>query len=274
MDHYQTLGVAKNATPDEIKKAYRKLASQHHPDKGGDTAMFQKVEEAYRILSDPAKRQQYDNPNPFGNQAGNPFNGTGFNFSFGPEGFNFNDIFEMFGDRRGPNQEFQRRQQIFRTNINVTLEQAYFGGEQHIQLQTPTGSKMVKIEIPRGIDTGFQSKINNVIDGATLLVEFRVHRHLKFDRNGNDLISNQPISVLDLIVGTTFEFTTLGNKTLEVTVKPHTQPHMHLKITGAGMPIIGTEHKAGDQIILLKPFIPDIIDEQIINAIQRTKGLQ
>ena len=73
MDHYATLGVAKSATPDEIKKAYRKLASKHHPDKGGDTATFQKIEEAYRILSDTQQRQQYDNPMP---------QGFGQNFNF------------------------------------------------------------------------------------------------------------------------------------------------------------------------------------------------
>ena len=80
MDHYQTLGVAKNATPDDIKKSYRKLASTHHPDKGGDTATFQKIEEAYRILSDPTQRQQYDNPMPQGNPFGG-FQGGGFNFN-------------------------------------------------------------------------------------------------------------------------------------------------------------------------------------------------
>ena len=75
MDHYATLGVAKNATPDDIKKAYRKLASKHHPDKGGDTATFQKIEEAYRILSDPQQRQQYDNPMP--QNFGQSFNFNG-----------------------------------------------------------------------------------------------------------------------------------------------------------------------------------------------------
>ena len=64
MSHYDTLGIAKTATPEEIKRAYRKLASQHHPDKGGDTAKFQQVEEAYRVLSDPQQRAQYDNPQP------------------------------------------------------------------------------------------------------------------------------------------------------------------------------------------------------------------
>ena len=71
MDHYTTLGVSKTASPEEIKKAYRKLASQHHPDKGGDTVMFQKIEEAYRALSDPNLKEQYDNPSM--DQGGFPY---------------------------------------------------------------------------------------------------------------------------------------------------------------------------------------------------------
>ena len=69
MTHYETLGVSDTADANTIKRAYRKLASQHHPDKGGDTAKFQQVEEAYRTLSDPEKRAQYDNPNPFGQRG-------------------------------------------------------------------------------------------------------------------------------------------------------------------------------------------------------------
>ena len=71
MDYYETLGVNHTTQPDEIKKAYRKLASQHHPDKGGDTKKFQDIQKAYEVLSDPQKKHEYDNPNPFGGQ--NPF---------------------------------------------------------------------------------------------------------------------------------------------------------------------------------------------------------
>jgi DnaJ-class molecular chaperone len=262
MDYYKTLGVAKTATPDEIKKAYRKLASQHHPDKGGDTATFQKIEEAYRILSDPQKRQEHDNPMPQGFGPGG--------FSFRTEGFDINDIFgQMFRQHHQ-----QPRQQTFRTSINVSLEQAYFGGQHSMQLQTPTGNKMIQIDIPKGIHNGNQVKIDNVIDGASLIVEFRVSKHLKYDRIGNDLVSNYSVSVLDLIVGGSFEFTVLSGKTFEVTIKPKTQPYIQLKIAGQGMPIYGSESAYGDQIILIKPYIPDTIDQTIIDSIVQSKNKQ
>ena len=261
MDHYQTLGVAKNATPDDIKKSYRKLASKHHPDKGGDTATFQKIEEAYRILSDPQQRQQYDNPMPQG------FN-QGFNFNGGP------DIFQDFMSqmfRQQHQQQRQRQKPVFRTVVSVTLTQAYKGEEQVIRLQTPTHTHAATIQTPRGVHNGDQVKLDNIIQDASLIAEFRVMPDLKYDRNGNDLLSNQPISVLDLIAGTSFEFTTISGKTFEVTVKPKTQPFMQLKIAGQGMPIHGT-NQFGDQIILLKPYIPDIIDESIINSILQYKN--
>jgi DnaJ-class molecular chaperone len=263
MDHYQTLGVAKNATPDEIKKSYRKLASKHHPDKGGDTATFQKIEEAYRILSDPQQRQQYDNPMP----QGNPFGG-GFNFNGGPDIFQ-DFMSQMFRQHQHHNQ--QRQKPTFRTSVTVTLEQVYNGENHVIRLQTPTNTHAATIQIQKGIHSGDQVKFDNIIQDANLIVEFRVSPHLKYDRNGNDLLSNHPISVLDLITGTSFEFTTISGKTFEVTVKPKTQPFMQLKITGQGMPIQGT-NRYGDQIILLKPYIPDIIDESIIDSILQSKN--
>ena len=267
MDHYQTLGVAKNATPDEIKKSYRRLASKHHPDKGGDTATFQKIEEAYRILSDPQQRQQYDNPMP----QGNPFAG----FQQAPGGFNFNfngDINDLFGQmfqqhhQRHPNQPH-----AYRTSISISLEQSYSGGSQPLKLQTPNGLHAVNIEIPKGVTDGGQMRYDNLIPNASLIVEFRVAPHLKFDRKGVDLYCNQQVSVLDLIVGSSFEFKTISGKTLEVRIPPKTQPHMHLKIAGEGMPIHGS-NLHGDQIILIKPYIPDTIDEEIKQSILRSKS--
>ena len=265
MDHYNTLGVSKTATPDEIKKAYRKLASQHHPDKGGDKAKFQDIQAAYDTLSNPDKRQQYDNPMPQGfHHAGAGGMPPGFENIFSHM-FGGGNPFDPFGQRRQ-----QPQQQVFRTAINITLEQAYSGGEQILKLQTPTNVHAVTIQIPKGIQNGNQMRIDKVVDGASLIVDFRIEPHLKYDRQGNDLLCNHPISVLDLIIGTTFEFTTISGKTLEVTVKPRTQPYIQLKLAGQGMPIYNTSGY-GDQIILLKPFIPDIIDETVINSISQQK---
>jgi curved DNA-binding protein len=260
MDHYQTLGVAKNATPDEIKKAYRKLASQHHPDKGGDTVMFQKIEEAYRILSDPEQRQQYDMPQP---QGFSNFNGPG-GFNFNVNGMDMGDIFnQMFGGQRSRPQK-----PMFRTTVAISLQQSYSGSQQVLNLQTQQGISSVTVNIPKGVDNGNQIRYDNLIDGASLIVEFRVHPDLKFDRQGSDLYTNFKISVLDLIVGTKVEFTTLSGKTFEVNVPPNTQPFMQLKIAGQGMPIPNT-NRYGDQILLLKPFIPDKMDSRIIDSIKQ-----
>lgn len=268
MEHYKTLGVAKTATPDEIKKAYRKLASIHHPDKGGDTATFQKIQTAYDTLSNHEKRQQYDNPNPFQDFG----QGAPGGFSFHSTGGGFDDLFQQFFRQAHGQQQRQPQQQVYRTAITVTLEQVLTGGEQVLRLQTPTDTHTVKIDIPRGIPDGGQVRIDNIIDGASLIVEFRVMKHLKYERVGHDLVCSQPISVLDLIAGTTFEFTTLSGKTLEVTVKPQTQPYVQLKIAGQGMPVYANPNQFGDQIILLKPFMPDRIDEQIINSILQARN--
>jgi len=268
MDYYSTLGVNKNATPDEIKKAYRKMAAQHHPDKGGDTAKFQEVQKAYETLSDPQKKQQYDNPHTHGGPGG-------FHFNFGgpAQGFNWNfngDLNDLFGQMFGQGQHFNQRQQVFRTQISVSLEEAYNGGTQTLKLQTQHGGKVINIDIPKGVREGDQYRYENVLENGTLVVEFRVQPNLRFERRGNDLYCNQSISVLDLIAGNKFEFKTISGKTFEVEIKPLTQPYMQLKIAGQGMPIHGTD-QYGDQIILIKPFIPDKIDSSITESILRSR---
>lgn len=272
-DHYQTLGVAKNATPDEIKKAYRRMAAIHHPDKGGDTAMFQKIQEAYDTLSDPQKKQHYDNPNPFG--GGNPFGGpSGFHFDFGgPSGFSFQhggiDINDFFGGMFGGGRQYGRGPHTsYKTTVYVTLEQIYNGDEQTLNINGPNGPQTFKLTIPKGIDNGATLRYENIIPNAILIVEFRVQPHSKYERDGVNLFSVHEINILDLIVGTAIKFKTLSGKELDVDVPPRTQPGAKLRIAGEGMPY---QNSKGDQYILLKPFIPDIIDIRIIDAIKQFK---
>jgi len=268
MDYYKILGIDRNASPDEIKKAYRKMASMHHPDKGGDTAMFQQIEQAYRTLSDPEAKAQYDNPP--SNMNWHHQGPGGFSFGAGPD---INTIFEHIFGQRGGNPFAQQRnnRQVFRTQIVVSLEDAYNGATHMMKIQTPVEQKIVNIDIPKGVQTGSQIRYDNLIDNASLVLEYKISPHLKFERRDNDLYCNHKISVLDLIVGTKFNFISLSGKEFEVNVTPKTQPYMQLKIPGQGMPIQNTNH-FGDQIILLKPYIPDTIDDEITQSILRSKS--
>ncbi len=261
MDHYNTLGVPRDADHDTIKKAFRKLAMQHHPDKGGDPVEFQKISEAYETLSDVDKRFQYDNPQSQGFPGG---------FSFNAQGFDINDIFsQIFGQ-----QNFHRKphRQVFRTQVFVSLIDAYNGSNQVMQLNTVNGPKIVNFAVPKGIDSGEQVRYDNLIDDASLIVQFIVQKDLRFDRSGNDLYANVPVSVLDLITGTKIEFTTLTGKKLEVNIKPKTQPTDQIRIQGYGMPIKDSGFY-GDQILLLKPFVPANISQDIVDTIIRNQSI-
>ena len=144
-DYYEVLGVTKNASPDEIKKAFRRLAVKYHPDRGGDEVKFKEVNEAYEVLKEPSKRQRYDqfghagvgssaasDGNPFGGFGG--FNAENINFDFGDLGLG--DIFGSFfgGDMGGGRRGRANRGRDVETDIEITFEQAVFGTEVDLQL--------------------------------------------------------------------------------------------------------------------------------------------
>ncbi len=151
-DYYKVLGVARNATKDDIKKAYRSLAHKYHPDKsGGDEARFKELNEAYQILSDENKRSQYDQFGRVfeGNAAGGGFGGAGpggFRFDFGGEGpgafadFDFSDVFEdffggAFGGGGGRRRQSERKGKDIRIDLEISFEESVFGGKKEIQIE-------------------------------------------------------------------------------------------------------------------------------------------
>lgn len=266
MDHYKTLGVDKSCTQDDIKKAYRRLASIHHPDKGGNTATFQQIQAAYEILSNPQKRSAYDNPQ----QNSNPGFSQGFPGGFNFQTHGFDEFFGNFFRNHHDSEHSQKTKQVFKTILLVSLEQLHSGGSQVVQLQTHTGLKTINIDIPKGIPEGFQIRLNSIIEEGSLIVEFRSLKHSQFERHHNDLVSTLNVSVLDLITGTNIVFKTLSGVVVEVTIPPKTQPHVHLRLAGKGLPVYNTE-MFGDQILLIKPYIPDIIPEIVTNAILQSQ---
>lgn len=259
-DLYSILGVNRNSSQDEIKQAYRKLAAKHHPDReGGDTKKFQEIQHAYDVLSDPRRKQEYDTPK----QA---FGGGPAGFHFHAQGFDFQDIFNQFFGQ----QAAAARSHVYRTTVMVTLEQVYNGGEHILHVQTPQHNQVIKIDIPKGIQDGAQIRYDRLISDAQLIVEFRVHKHLIWERRNQDLILNHSISVLDLIAGTEIEVTTISGTVIVVTVDPCTNPNANLKIAGHGLPIPGT-NQYGDLFISMRPTMPQDINPEIISAIVRSR---
>jgi DnaJ-class molecular chaperone len=254
-DHYQTLGVSKTATPDEIKKAYRKLASKNHPDKGGDTAAFQKIEEAYRVLSDPQQRQAYDNPQP--QFAGGGFPG-GFSFNFG--GSPFDDIFSQFTQHHRP------QQRVYSAHVNVTLEQVASNQKQTITLNTQQGVKPFEITMPAAIEDGQRVKYDNLLPDGALVITFRIYPHNVFERSGLDLYMKYNISIWDLISGAQISITDIRGNELQVSIQPKTKPGTSLRLAGRGLEIPG---RKGDQYVLLSPVIPDIISDELLELIKQ-----
>lgn len=138
-DYYETLGVEKNASKDEIKKAFHKLAHKYHPDKnGGDDSKFKEVNEAYQVLSDEQKRAQYDQFGSGGPGAGG-FDPSGFDFSgFGQEGgFGF-DMGDIFGDIFGGGRNRQRRGSDLQTSITIDFKESIFGVDKEIRITKPS----------------------------------------------------------------------------------------------------------------------------------------
>lgn len=253
-DYYNILGVARNATADDIKRAYRKLASQHHPDKGGDTNRFQEIEEAYRILSDDQKRQAYDNPQ----------QNFGFNFqSNGP--FDFDSIFDIFGARFN-----QPRHSAVRMSLTIGLADVAMGGHRTISVGTHQGTQTVEIEIPQGIDDGVNVQYQGVAPGGgDLIVTFRVQPHPQWERRGSTLLTNRTVSIWDLILGGETTITDILGNQFNLTVPPKTQPGTILRMKGRGLPQRGGGY--GDILVRMQAQIPNHIEPEILEAIERNR---
>lgn len=269
-DYYNTLGVTKQANADEIKKAYRKLASQHHPDKGGDKAKFQEIQEAYSTLSDPDKKSQYDNPSPFGTRGDGGWQQAGM-----PPGFE--DIFaQMFGGGGSPffgqgfRQPQQQRNRVLNIQTTISLEEAFHGKDLIANLQLPSGrEQMLEIKIPAGISDGVTLRLAGMGDDSVpgaprgdIHLTVNVNQHHKFARQGDDLLCKVDITCIDAMLGKTINVTTIDGKTLEITVNPGTQHGQVLSAAGYGMPKVNDNRFKGRMLMSVDISIPKLNDAQ------------
>ena len=258
-NHYQTLGVNKDANADEIKRAYRRLASQHHPDKGGDVKKFQEIEQAYRTLSDPQARAQYDNPGFQSQRFGHP----------GNQGFDFQSIFDVFGARFHHPQQ-QRRQQA-QMSLWITLVDAAQAGKKTISVGTQQGTMTVEIEIPAGIDDGDTVQYPGIGPGGIdLLITFRIHPNPRWTRQGANLTTDCSVSIWDLILGTDIQVQDILGVALSLNIPPQTQPGTIFRLRGRGM--AQQSGSVGDLFVRVQATIPNDISPAILDAISQNKS--
>jgi len=246
--HYETLGVSESATQDEIKKAYRSLASKNHPDKGGDTAKFQSIQAAYAAIETPEKREQYDaerrNPGGFRfNVNGQPMNGV-------PPGME--DIFRNFGFGFGHDDPFAqfrqqhrqpRRNKDLRIEIQIPLVDTLESQKKVVSLRTTNGdTQTVEVDIPRGVHPnsvikypGLGDNMFSTIPRGDLHVHFNIIPDPRFQISGYDLVTGIDINCLNAIIGCTQEFETLDGKVFSITIPAGTQPGTKFKVPAQGL---------------------------------------
>ena len=259
---YQILGVNRDASADEIKRAYRKLASQHHPDKGGDTALFQEIQTAYDTLSDPQRRQQYDNP------QHSQFQGFG-PAGFGPGGFDFQTVFDIFGTRFQHGS--QQRPQQARMTLWIPLTDVATGGTRPVSVGSSHGNNLIEIEIPLGINDGDTVQYPRLAPGGSdLIVTFRVHPDARYRRQGQNLHLEHPVSMWDLILGGTITVRDILNNELRLVVPPRTQPGTALRCRGRGLPTRGGH--SGDMMVHLQARLPENIPDSVLEAIEKHRA--
>jgi curved DNA-binding protein len=281
MDYYSTLGVDRNATDDDIKKAYRKLAMKHHPDRGGDEATFKKISEAYDILSDPQKKQIVDlggDPkNQGGGGYGNSFNQGPFEFHFGggvPPGME--DIFGRFGFGNGFGRQPMKKNKTLNINVDITLEDVLTGKDINAEITIPGSGKrkMINIAIPAGIEHGQQIRYEGMGDDAVkdirpgdLIVNVNVRPHSRFRREHTDIILEKSVPVWDAIIGSTLDIETLDGKVLTINIPQGTKHGTVLSCRGEGLPIMRSRNR-GNLLIMIKVDMPKNLSESQLEKIK------
>ena len=268
MDYYSVLGVNRNASAKELKSAYKKASMQHHPDRGGDEEEFKKVNEAYSTLSDPQKRQQYDNPQPQGFQGGF----QGFDAS------NMEDIFgSMFGNGFQPR---PKRHQNHDVNIqcDITLTDVYKGKGVIATFRTRSGSeRTVNIDIPKGARHGDTVRYHGLGDDSipgippgNLNCRIMILRHPYFDVDGFNLHTATDINVFDLMLGTATTLDIPSGKSISINIPRGTQPGQILSINGQGLPDHNTGN-TGNIYLKINGKIPKNLTEEQLEQIRKIK---
>ena len=263
-DYYATLGVAKTASDDEIKKAYRKLVRKYHPDvsKEADAdARTKELNEAYGVLGDPEKRAAYDSLGSGQYRAGQEFHPPpdwGAGFGGGSAEDFFADLFSHVGGRRSRRQGFRMRGEDIHAVLEISVHDAYHGAQSEITL----GRRTLKVNIPKGVTAGQQLRLGGQgqagVEGAEagdLYLEIAFQADERYRVEGRDVYEKVPIPPWLAALGGEREVATPSGR-VTVTVPPNSQGGRKLRLKGRGIPASGSAGPAGDLYLILEIFAP------------------
>lgn len=285
IDYYHVLGINKNATEEEIKKAYRKLARKYHPDLNPNdkeaNKKFQQINEANEVLSDPEKRKKYDQ---YGkdwkhaeefekarqeqqrwSRTGTGQEGfSGFEGSFNEEGFS--DFFQsMFGgSRRTRGGQVKFRGEDYNAELHLSLKDAYKTHQQVLKVN----EKNIRITIPAGVENGQIIKLKGYggpgVNGGPngdLYITFVIADDPKFKRLGNDLYTTIDLDLYTAVLGGEITVDTMDGK-VKLKVKPETQNETVTRLKGKGYPVYKKENAFGDLYITYSVKLPTNLSEK------------
>lgn len=290
IDYYKTLGVDKNASTDDIKKAYRKLARKYHPDLNPNNTeahkKFQQINEANEVLSDPEKRKKYDqygehwkHADQFeqAKQQQGSQGYTGGQWQQGQGGFegfsgfsggesDYSDFFEqMFGGRQGHRSNVKYRGEDYNAELVMDLTDA---ASTHQQVLNVNG-KQVRITIPAGVEDGQVIKLKGYgspgINGGPagdLYIKFVIHNNTSFKRTGNDLHTMIDLPLYTAVLGGEVLVDTLGGGKIKLKVVPETQNGTKTRIKGKGFPVYKQDGAFGDLYVTYNIQIPTHLTDQ------------
>jgi curved DNA-binding protein len=278
-DYYQVVGVARNASADEIRAAYRKLALKYHPDRNpGDKQAedkFKDLNEAYQVLSDPQKRARYDQlGSAYSNyqRGGGPPGGfdwsqytsgggmggqqVDLNDLFGGAGGGFSDFFSaIFGGMGGGMSAADfgtRRAPQYEQPVSISLQEAYAGSTRTLE----SGGKRMQVKIPAGAKSGTKVRVTGGgPDGSDLYLKLNVAADPDFERDANNLSATATVDVFTALLGGDVEVPTMTGR-MKLTIPPGTQPEQKFRLAGRGMPHLKDPQVKGDLFVRVKVQVP------------------
>jgi curved DNA-binding protein len=293
-DYYKILGVERNASTDDIRKAYRKLAMKYHPDRNpGDKAAeerFKEINEAYQVLSDSDKRSRYDQvgsaysnwqqrggtPNDFDWSqwfGGQPrgAQGGGTRVDYGEVNDLFSEFFRsIFGGDPAQRGGRAGQRPAYEQPVEISLKEAYEGTTR----QLVTDERRVKVRIPPGVRTGSKVRVAGAgPQGLDLYLVVDVGDEERFERRNNDLYTTATVDVFTAMLGGEAEVQTMAGK-VKLSIPAGTQPEQVFRITGRGMPQLKNPNAKGDLFVRLKVQVPKYLSPKQRELLEEASKLK